>query len=255
MVLPVKVSSPEARSRAEFGASEGRLASLKGGGDGLGMARSTLGLGSSIESYLNAHSSESAVMAELREVTSKLPLAMMQIAPSQGAFMSWLVRLTGAQKTIEVGVFTGASTLLTAAALPEGGRILACDVNAEWTDIAKTYWRRAGLEHKIELVLRPAVETLHERLLAGEANHYDFAFIDADKPSYPEYYELCLRLVRRGGIILLDNMLWGGSVAERSSQSKATQVLRELNHRILHDARVECSLVPVGDGLMLVRKL
>lgn len=194
-------------------------------------------------------------MEELRTVTSKLPRANMQISPSQGAFMTWLLRLIGAERTIEIGVFTGASALLTAQALPPRGRVLACDVNAEWTDIAKTYWKRAGIEQKIELVLRPASETLRERLLKGGANQYDFAFIDADKESYPEYYELCLRLVRRGGVILFDNMLWGGTVADRSSQDQVARVLRELNYRIVRDRRVECSLVPVGDGLLLAKKL
>lgn len=194
-------------------------------------------------------------MEELREVTSKMPRANMQISRSQGAFMSWLVRLIGAERTIEIGVFTGASSLLTAQALPAHGRVLACDVSSEWTDIAKTYWQRAGVAEKIELVLRPAVETLRARLLLGEANRYDFAFIDADKEGYPEYYELCLRMVRRGGVIMFDNMLWGGTVADRASQSQATRVLRELNHRLVRDRRVECSLVPVGDGLLLAKKL
>ncbi len=219
------------------------------------MPRSTLGLSHSIDRYLNAHSPESAVLKELREVTSKLPLSMMQIAPSQGAFMAWIIRMLGAEKTIEVGVFTGGSTLITAQALPEHGRILACDVSREWTDIAQKYWTKAGVDHKIDLILKPAKETLKESLLAGEANQYDFAFIDADKESYEDYYELCLRLIRRGGIILLDNMLWGGAVAIRSKQESTTRAIRELNRRILDDSRVDCSLVPVGDGLMLVRKL
>lgn len=219
------------------------------------MPRSTLGLSQSIDRYLNAHSPESAIMRELRDVTSKLPLSMMQIAPSQGAFMSWLVRMIGAEKTIEVGVFTGGSTLITAQALPEHGRILACDVSQEWTDVAQKYWTKAGIDHKIQLILKPAKETLTECLLAGEANQYDFAFIDADKESYEDYYELCLRLIRRGGIILLDNMLWGGAVANKSKQESATRALRQLNRRVLNDNRVDCSLVPVGDGLMLVRKL
>lgn len=219
------------------------------------MARSTLGLSNSIDRYLNAHSPESGVLKRLRELTSTMPLGQMQIAPSQGAFMAWLLRMMRAERTIEVGVFTGASTLVTAEALPEHGRILACDISEEWTTIAREHWQLAGVGHKIDLVLGPASETLKQGLLAGQANLYDFAFIDADKESYENYYELCLRLVRRGGVILLDNMLWGGSVADKAKQSASTRALRELNRRILEDARVDCSLVPVGDGLMLVRKL
>lgn len=218
------------------------------------MPRSTTGLDGSVDRYLDLHSPEHPVLADLRRATEPLPLSRMQIAPSQGAFIAWLVRTLVARRTIEVGVFTGTSSLITALALPEDGKVLACDISEEWTDVARVHYEKAGVGHKIELVLRPAAETLNERILAGESNRYDFAFIDADKENYHTYYELCLRLIRRGGVIMLDNMLWGGSVAEKSKQSESTRALRELNRRIAEDARVVCSLVPVGDGLMLATK-
>lgn len=219
------------------------------------MPRITTGQTGTVDEYLNLHSKEPAVLEHLREVTAPLPFAQMQIAPSQGAFLSWMIKTLGARRTIEVGVFTGMSSLVTALALPRDGYILACDVDVDWTDIARAHWKEAGVEKKIELVLRPAAETLRERILAGESNSYDFAFIDADKENYADYYELCLRLVRRGGVIVLDNMLWGGSVADKAKQSASTRALRELNRKIVEDTRVTSSLIPVGDGLMLATKI
>jgi predicted O-methyltransferase YrrM len=218
------------------------------------MPRSTTALDGSVDRYLDMHSPEHPVLADLRRATEPLPLARMQIAPSQGAFIAWLVHTLGAKRTIEVGVFTGTSSLITALALPKDGKILACDISEEWTNVARAHYEKAGVSHKIDLVLRPAAETLKERILAGESNQYDFAFIDADKESYQTYYELCLRLIRRGGVIMLDNMLWGGSVADKSKQSESTRALRELNRRMAEDSRVITSLVPVGDGLMLATK-
>lgn len=215
------------------------------------MPRSPLGLSSAVEEYLNSQTSEHPVLTELRRVTAPLEWARMQIAPSQAEYLCWLLGLLGATRAIEVGVFTGYSSLATALALPADGYLLACDVNEEWTDIARKHWKAAGVEQKVELVLRPALETLQERILLGESKSYDFAFIDADKESYADYYEACLRLVRRGGVIVLDNMLWGGAVADRAEQSASTRALRELNRRVAVDARVQSSLIPVGDGLLL----
>lgn len=219
------------------------------------MPRSPLGLSSSVESYLNSQASEHPVLAELRRVTEPLEWARMQIAPSQAEYLRWLLHLVGARRTIEIGVFTGYSSLATALELPSDGYLLACDVNEEWTNIARKHWALAQVDQKIDLVLSPALETLHSRILDGESNSYDFAFIDADKESYGEYYEACLRLVRPGGVIVLDNMLWGGAVAERSQQSVATRALRELNQRVASDRRVKASLIPVGDGLLLATVL
>ena len=219
------------------------------------MTRSTTGLPEELDAYLNDHVTEHPVLAELRDVTAPLPLSMMQISPSQGAYLAWLVQLLGAKRTIEIGVFTGYSAITTALALPDNGYILACDVNEEWTATASQYFKKAGVEHKIDLVLAPASKTLAERILAGESNSYDFAFIDADKPGYLDYYEKCLRLVRTGGVILFDNMLWGGSVADKSRQDESTRALREVNRRVTEDRRVSTALISVGDGLLAATKL
>ena len=178
----------------------------------------------------------------------------MQIAPNQAIFLRWLLRTLGARRVIEVGVFTGYSSLSMALALPEDGYLLACDVDEEWTAMARTHWKKAGVADRIDLVLQPAVQTLSARLAAGEANSYDFSFIDADKTSYRDYFEHCLRLVRPGGVLAFDNMLWGGAVAHSTDQEKNTRALRELNRLVLSDRRVVASLVPVGDGVLLATK-
>ena len=177
----------------------------------------------------------------------------MQIAPDQGQFMALLVTLTGARRAIEVGTFTGYSALAIALALPADGRLLACDISDEFTRIGRPFWRAAGVEPKIELVLAPALQTLDERLAAGEAGQHDFAFIDADKANYDGYYERCLQLLRPGGLIALDNMLWGGAVA-RPAQDGDTAALQALNDKLRHDERVDFALLTVGDGLALARK-
>lgn len=218
------------------------------------MPRSPLGLGSTVEEYLNAQQVEHPLLADLARVTLSEKGARMQIAPSQASFMTWLLRLIGAKRVIEVGVYTGYSSLAMALALPADGYLLACDVSEEWTNIAREYWRRAGVENRIQLVLAPAEQTLRERLLSGESHSYDFVFLDADKETYGEYYELSLRLLRRGGIIAMDNSLWGGKVADRCAQDLDTRALREVNRRVLSDRRVHASLVPVGDGLLLATK-
>ena len=208
-----------------------------------------------IHRYLVAHSvREPEVLARLRAATASLPQAQMQIGPEQGQLMGLLARLVGAKRCIEIGVFTGYSSLAVALALPEDGRILACDVSEEWTAIARRFWREAGVEHKIELKLQPATRTLEQLLAAGETGRYDFAFIDADKPSYDTYYELLLKLLRPGGLIALDNTLWSGHVADPNNRDPNTVALRALNHKLHRDERVDLSLLPIGDGLTLARK-
>jgi caffeoyl-CoA O-methyltransferase len=168
--------------------------------------------------------------------------------------MALLVQLTGARRCLEVGVFTGYSSLAVALALPDGGRIVACDVSEEWTTVARRYWSAAGVAHKIDLRLAPALETLEGLLAAGEAGSYDFAFLDADKENYLRYYELALGLVRPGGLIVADNTLWSGRVIDPSNGEAATVALRRFNETVHTDDRIDLSLVPVGDGLTLARK-
>jgi predicted O-methyltransferase YrrM len=208
-----------------------------------------------IQRYLVEHSvREPEVLARLRETTASMPQAQMQIGPEQGQLMALLAKLVGARRCIEVGVFTGYSSLAVALALPEAGRIVACDVSEEWTAIARRFWREAGVEHKIELKLQPAVRTLEQLLAAGEAGRYDFAFIDADKPAYDTYYELLLKLLRPGGLITLDNTLWSGHVADPDHRDPNTVAMRALNDKLHRDERIDVSLLPVGDGLTLARK-
>jgi caffeoyl-CoA O-methyltransferase len=189
----------------------------------------------------------------LREETRKQRYAGMQIGADQGALMALLVKLIGARRSIEVGVFTGYSALTVALALPEDGHVLACDVSEEYTRIARTYWERAGVARKITLVLAPAEQTLQARLAAGEAGAYDFAFIDADKTGYDAYFESCLRLVRAGGLIAIDNVLWNGAVA-RKARDADTRALQALNDKLRADERVDLAMLSVGDGLTLARK-
>ena len=219
------------------------------------MTTRTLSVTPDIHRYLVEHSvHEHPLLSKLREVTSSMPNAQMQIGPEQGQFMALLARLLGARRCIEVGVFTGYSSLAVALALPEEGRIVACDVSEEWTSIARSFWREAGVEHKIQLKLQPAVKTLEELLAAGGANSYDFAFIDADKPAYGTYYELLMKLVRPGGLITVDNTLWSGDVANPAKNDANTVALREFNDRLYRDDRIDLSLLPIGDGLTLARK-
>jgi predicted O-methyltransferase YrrM len=197
---------------------------------------------------------ETPLQKRLRAETAKLPMAMMQIGPDQGALLALLVRLIGARRTLEIGTFTGYSALTVAQALPEGGKVIACDVSEEWTAIARRYWREAGLADRIELRLGPAAETLKALLEAGGAGSFDFAFIDADKSGYDTYYELCLRLIRPNGLIAIDNVLWSGAVLDPKKRDADTAALRALNLKIRDDARVDSALLSVGDGLMLARK-
>jgi predicted O-methyltransferase YrrM len=206
--------------------------------------------------YLRALSGrrEDAVLAKLREETSKLPLAIMQISVEQGRLMELLCRALGSKRAIEVGVFTGYSSICVARALADGGKLVACDVSEEWTNVARRYWAEAGLEDRIELRLAPASETLAAMVGGGEAGGYDFAFIDADKEAYPDYYEKCLALLRPGGVMAIDNMFMNGKVFEEVPETEGARVVRALAQTIFADERVEPSLVPIGDGLLLARK-
>ena len=194
---------------------------------------------------------EHPALTKLRLETAKLPQSMMQICPEQGALMANLIRLMSAKKTIEIGTFTGYSTLAVALALPEEGEIIACDISEEWTALGKKKWEQAGVAHKINLRLAPAVDTLDALLADGQESSFDFAFIDADKAIYPAYYEKCLKLVRKGGVIAIDNVLWGGSVIDSERNDEDTKAIRKLNEFIANDKRVSLSMVPIGDGLTL----
>lgn len=219
------------------------------------MTNKTLELTPEVYRYLQNNSlRESDVLKKLREETSQLTMARMQIAPEQGQLMRLLVELIQAKKTLEIGVFTGYSALSVAYSLPKDGKVVACDISEEWTDIAKKYWQMAGISHLIDLRLGPALETLDSLLNNGEADTFDFAFIDADKSNYPIYYEKALTLVRPGGLIAIDNVLWDGQVADPKINNKSTTVLRELNAKIHQDERVMMSMVPIGDGVTLVLK-
>jgi len=208
-----------------------------------------------IETYLTETlAKETPLQRRLREETRKLPLGVMQIGPDQGAFLALLVRLLGARRTLEIGTFTGYSALAVASVLPADGKLIACDVSEEWTRIARRYWREAGVADRIELHLRPAIETLDALVREGQAGRFDFAFIDADKPSYDAYYERTLALLRQGGLVAIDNVLWSGAVADPKSNDADTAALKALNLKIRDDARVDAVLVSMGDGVMLARK-
>ncbi|PZP64457.1 MAG: SAM-dependent methyltransferase [Azospira oryzae] len=219
------------------------------------MSNKTFTLDERLYDYLLAVSlREPPILAELRRETRADPLARMQIAPEQGQFMALLAKLTGAKRYLEIGVYTGYSSLWMALALPEDGSIVACDVSEEWTSIARRYWERAGVGHKIELRLAPALVTLDELMAAGEAERFDLAFIDADKENYWAYFERCLQLVRPGGLIAIDNTLWSGKVADPDDHEPTTEAVRAFNRRLWGEGRVALSLVPIGDGLTLALK-
>jgi predicted O-methyltransferase YrrM len=197
---------------------------------------------------------EPDILARLREETAKLPESMMQISPDQGAFMALLVKLIGARRILEIGVFTGYSSLAMAIALPEDGTITALDVSKEWTSIARRYWAEAGVEHKIDLLLAPATESLGRLIEAGQSERFDFAFIDADKTNYPEYYESALRLLRPGGLIAIDNTLHSGRVLNPAESGEDTRTIDRVNRMIRSDERVDIAMTAIGDGLLLCRK-
>jgi predicted O-methyltransferase YrrM len=198
---------------------------------------------------------EPEILKRLRQETAKLPNAMMQISAEQGQFMGMLMRLMGARLTLEVGVFTGYSSTAVALALPKEGRIIACDVSEEYTSVARRYWREAGVEHKIALRLAPAAETLDALLAEGRGGTFDFAFIDADKENYDRYYECALKLLRPGGLIAVDNVLWHGKVLDESVQDADTRAIRALNEKLHRDERIWVSMLPIGDGMTLACKL
>ena len=213
-----------------------------------------LAMSERMEDYVLAHTREGEVARRLRAETAKLPQARMQIGPDQAAFLALLVRSIGARRCIEIGTFTGYSALAIAAALPDGGKLVCCDISQEWTAIARRYWDEGGVGSRIDLRLAPALDTLNDlRARAGDGQ-YDFAFIDADKSGYDGYYEACLKLLRAGGLIALDNMLWSGRVADPGQHDADTDAIRDLNAKIHADSRVEATLLTIGDGVMLVRK-
>jgi predicted O-methyltransferase YrrM len=220
------------------------------------MANKTLGLENHLYNYFHSVSlREPEILQELRQETAQHPMGNMQIAPEQGQFMALLVQMMGAKKTLEVGVFTGYSSLAVALALPPDGKIVACDVSDEFTAIARRYWQKAGVADKITLHIAPALETLDQLLANGEAETFDFAFIDADKSNYDGYYERSLKLIRPGGLIAIDNVLWSGRVADTQVEDKRTNALRALNQKLHQDSRINLSMVPIADGLTLALKL
>jgi caffeoyl-CoA O-methyltransferase len=219
------------------------------------MSNRSLGLSDVLHQYvLDVSLREPDVMRRLREETADHPESDMQIAPEQGQFMQLLVRLMNTQRALEIGTFTGYSALAVAFALPDDGRLVACDVSEDYTRIARRYWDEAGVAPKIDLRIAPATETLDALLDGGQAGTFDFAFIDADKPSYDEYYERALQLVRSGGLIVLDNMLRGGRVLDPDPGDAGTQAIAELNRKLHSDDRIHLSLIPVADGLSLALK-
>jgi predicted O-methyltransferase YrrM len=219
------------------------------------MSRSTLQLNKKVHDYLLGHSlRESSVCQQLREETRPMKMGMMQVSPEQGQFMAFLVELTGARKAVEVGTFTGYSALCVAQALPADGTLVCCDVSEEWTAVGKKYWEQAGVSDRISLRIGPAVDTLKAMCDAGEENTFDFGFIDADKTNYRSYYEHVLALLRTGGLLLIDNVLWGGSVVNPDKTDEDTEAIRGLNTFLHQDDRVSLSMLPVGDGLTLALK-
>ena len=219
------------------------------------MSNQSIGLNEEIYRYLLEHSlREPELLAELRQETAQLPQANMQIAPEQGQFMAMLARIIGARRYLEVGTFTGYSAMAVTLAMAQQGETTCLDISEEWTTIAQRYWIRAGLADRIHLHLRPADETLDSLIRDGWSGDYDMAFIDADKTGYVDYYEACFTLVRPGGLILIDNTLWNGKVADDSEQDEDTLAIRGFNRHLHGDERVDLSLVPIGDGLTIARK-
>lgn len=220
-----------------------------------GMTNKTIGIPDELHEYVvEVGAREPDVLARLRDETSAMPQARMQIAPEEGAFLAMLAELVGARRCIEVGTFTGYSSVAVARALPEDGRLLCCDISKEWTDVARRYWAEAGVAEKIDLRIAPAEQTLDSLIDAGEEGTYDFAFVDADKTGYSTYYDRLLRLVRPGGLIAFDNTLWGGRVIDDTVDDKDTAAIREFNRRLADDDRVSLSMLPVADGVTLARR-
>jgi caffeoyl-CoA O-methyltransferase len=219
------------------------------------MSTTTLSLTPEVHRYMLEHSlREPALLARLRAVTQGMQGAQMQISPEQGQLLQVLVRILGARRCIEIGTYTGYSSLAVALALPGDGQLVACDISVEWTQVARQFWREAGVDARIDLRLQPALRTLEELLADGHASAFDFAFIDADKGNYVAYYERVLALVRPGGVICVDNTLWSGNVARPEVNDADTNAIRAFNDHVHRDERVDLSLVPIGDGLTVLRK-
>ena len=219
------------------------------------MSSSTVGLSNELRKYmLDVSFRDDDILRQLREETSTLKEAQMQISPEQGALLSILTKILNAKKTLDIGVFTGYSSLVVARELPNDGLVVACDTSIEWTSIAKKYWKLAGVDNKVDLHLAPAIETLEKLIEDGQGSTYDFSFIDADKINYQSYYENSLILVKPGGIIAVDNVLWSGQVIDESDSEPATRAIRSFNEKLYQDDRVSISMVPIGDGLTLAYK-
>jgi caffeoyl-CoA O-methyltransferase len=220
------------------------------------MSNRTIELTDPLYAYLLAVGvKEPDILRELRDRTATMPEFGMQISPEQGQFIFWLLQTLQARRTIEIGVFTGYSALVSALALPSDGKIVACDISEKFTAIARDFWQRADVADRIDLHLRPALETLEELLQQGQRGQFDFVFIDADKENYAAYYEAVLPLLRRGGVIAVDNVLWSGRVIDPTVSDSSTVALRAFNKKLHDDARISLSLLPIGDGLTLARKL
>ena len=219
------------------------------------MANASMGLPADLEQYLVKHGvREPELLARLRDETALIPQHNMQIAPEQGALLALLVELTGAKRCLEIGTFTGYSSLIVALAMPPDGTILCCDVSEEWTAVARRYWAQAGVADRVDLRLAPALETLDALLADGAEGTFDFAFVDARKSEYPDYHERVVRLLRSGGLAAYDNVLWGGAVADDSKQDADTLAIRRLNDRLASDERVTIAMLPLADGVTLARK-
>jgi len=219
------------------------------------MTNQTQNLSEELYQYLLSVSvRENPVLSQLREEMINHPVGNMQISPEQGQFMGFLLKLMGAKKVMDIGVFTGYSSTVMALAIPDDGIVVGCDISKPDTDIARKYWCKAGVDHKVDLYLAPALDTLDMLIDRGEGSSFDFIFIDADKSNYQNYYEKSLSLLRQGGVVAIDNVLWYGKVADETVQDKRTQKIRDFNAFVYEDSRVDLSLIPVGDGLSLARK-
>lgn len=219
------------------------------------MSNRTLSIDDRIYDYLcDVSINEPVLLRQLREETAQIEYSVMQISPEQGQFMSLLIKLMRAERAIEIGTFTGYSSICIASALSENGKLICCDISPQWTDMAEKYWALAGLENKIQLFNQPAEKTLQALLDEGAEKTFDFVFIDADKQNYIMYYEMALQLLRKGGLIAIDNTLWSGAVADPDNQEPGTRAIRRFNEMLKQDKRVSQSLLTIGDGLTLILK-
>ncbi len=219
------------------------------------MANRSIGLAPDLYHYLIEHGlREPEILCKLRIATEAETMSVMRSAPEQGQFMAILLQLMGAKRVLEIGTYTGYATLWMALALPEDGQIITCDLNRSWSDLGQRFWAEAGVAHKIDLHLQPAMHTLNLLMESGEAEHFDFAFIDADKVNYEAYFEACIRLIRPGGLILIDNVLWDGSVIDPENREESTKAIRAFNEKLSRDSRITLNMLPVADGITLAMK-